>query len=73
MRHKISIEVGEDMVTRMTVDGQPVGLIEKLEFAVASDDIMPKASITLLELDKHQQELITALKEIPWLKVDSHQ
>lgn len=73
MRHKLTIEVDEGFVTRITVDGTLVGLVRKFEISAAIGDPMPKGSIELLELDKPQQDTITALKEIPWLKVDSHQ
>lgn len=70
MRHKLTIEVGEDFTTRVSVDGQLVGLIQRLEFGTQKDDMMPKAVMTIVELDKHQQDVINLLKEIPWLKVD---
>ncbi len=73
MRHKLTIEVDEGFITRVKVDDQPVGLIQRLEFIVQNDDLMPKAVIDIRELDKHQQEVINVLKEIPWLKVDAHQ
>lgn len=71
-RHKLTIEVGEDLVTRVMVDGKPVGLIQKLELSVQSGDHMPTGKMEIYELDKHQQDIITELKEIPWLKVDAH-
>jgi hypothetical protein len=73
VRHKLTIEVGEDFVTRVTVDGQPVGLVQKFSFEATKGDSMPKGSLEILELDKHQQDVITALKDVPWLKVDAHQ
>jgi hypothetical protein len=72
MRHKVTIEVGEDFVSRIMVDGQLVGLVQRLELSMGRGDSMPVGKIELLQLDKHQGDIITALKEIPWLKVDDH-
>ncbi len=71
MRHKLTIEVDEGFITRVMVDGKLVGLIQKLEISVQSGDHMPTGKMEIYELDKHQQDTITELKEISWLKVDA--
>jgi hypothetical protein len=73
VRHKLTVEIDEGFITKLMVDGQAVGLVQKFEFFTAVGESMPKGVIEIKKLDKHQQDIINMLMEIPWLKVDAHE
>jgi hypothetical protein len=68
-KHKFSIEVDENNIVRIHLDGKPIGCVQRLDFSADAATFIPQVSMKIIRFGEAEKYL-AALKELPWLKLD---
>src|SRR5579862_1043770 len=57
-------------MTILYVDGQPMGILQSLEFKADAGELIPKAKVRMINYSEDTKERIAFMRRIPWLEVE---
>lgn len=64
------IVVGEDHIVRLRVQGEPVGLVQEIQFSASEKYAgLPSAEVSIIVYDDRTTEVERRLRAIPWMTV----